>query len=95
MEIVHQKNQEEITRYLNGTITELEFLEGINYHESWRFPWNHYKTFFDLAKKKNFEIIALNSEGTLKERDEIALRGQNYILNNSNRHSIKGKNDNP
>jgi len=72
MEIVHQKNQEEITRYLNGTITELEFLEGINYHESWRFPWNHYKTLFDLAKKNRFEIIALNSEGTLKERDEKA-----------------------
>ncbi len=72
MEIVHEKNQDEIKRYLNGTITELEFLEGINYHESWRFPWNHYKTLFDVAKKHNFEIIALNSEGTLKERDEKA-----------------------
>ncbi len=72
MEIVHQKHQDEISQFLNGYITELEFLEGINYHNSWRFPWNHYKVLFDLAKKQNFNIIALNSEGTLKERDQKA-----------------------
>tara|TARA_Y100001954_G_C15819521_1_gene609226 strand:+ start:2706 stop:4370 length:1665 start_codon:yes stop_codon:yes gene_type:complete len=83
MEIVHEKNQEEITRYLKGTITELEFLEGINYHDSWRFPWNHYKTLFDLAKKHGFEIVALNSEGTLKERDEKAAE---IIVSHKKRH---------
>jgi hypothetical protein len=72
MEIVHQKHQNEITQFLNNCITELEFLEGINYHNSWRFPWNHYKILFDLAKVNKFNIIALNSEGTLTERDKKA-----------------------
>jgi len=72
VEIVNEKNQSIIDQYLNRYITELEFLESINYHESWRFPWNHYKKFFDLAREDGLQIIALNSEGTLKERDKKA-----------------------
>ena len=34
---------------LDSTLTEKEFLESINYHESWKFPWHHYKQFFDYA----------------------------------------------
>jgi hypothetical protein len=74
VEIVHEVNQEIIDQYLNRYITELEFLESINYHESWRFPWNHYKKFFDLAREEGHKIIALNSEGTLSQRDEKAAK---------------------
>lgn len=69
LEMVHQKDQGQINSFLAGEITELEFLEGINYSESWRFPWSHYKIIFQYAKKFNIEIIALNSEGSLDKRD--------------------------
>lgn len=72
VEVVHTQYQDVVDQYLNNYITELEFLEMIDYHDSWRFPWKHYKSFFDLAKRKHLDILALNSAGSLKERDQHA-----------------------
>ena len=74
LEFVSQDDQIYIEQFLNEQITEREFLESINYKDSWRFPWNHYKDFFELSKKNNFKIYGLNSEGSLSERDKSAAR---------------------
>lgn len=69
VEFVFQEHQNSIDFYLKGFISELEFLEEVDYCESWRFPWQHYRPFFQMARKFNFDVLALNSRGTLKERD--------------------------
>ncbi len=69
VELVNENHQESIERYLNHQITELELLEDIEYHESWRFPWSYYRPFFEMARKHKLPIIALNSEGSLSQRD--------------------------
>lgn len=74
LEFVHTKHQDYIDHFLKGHITELEFLESINYKESWRFPWTYYRRFFEIAKKEKIPIIALNTLGSLKARDERASR---------------------
>lgn len=72
VEFVHIKHQLHINNYLENNITEIEFLESINYYESWRFPWNQYKVFFELARTNGHKILALNSHGTLSQRDKKA-----------------------
>ncbi|MBI2518771.1 MAG: ChaN family lipoprotein [Bdellovibrio sp.] len=72
MEMVHAKHQNYIDQFLNRLISQEEFLESIDYHESWRFPWGHYQKFFELSQKHHFPIIGLNSEGALSTRDEFA-----------------------
>ena len=72
LEMIHANHQIYIDAFLERHITELEFLESIDYHDSWRFPWTHYKLIFDLAKEFNLKVIGLNTEGSLKERDEFA-----------------------
>lgn len=72
VEFVHQDHQLSIDQFLAGLITEGEFLETIDYKESWRFPWTYYQVFFQLARENNIEIIALNSSGPLAERDKVA-----------------------
>ncbi|MCR9205348.1 MAG: ChaN family lipoprotein [Halobacteriovoraceae bacterium] len=72
VELVDGGHQYAIELYLNHEITELEFLEEIEYHKSWRFPWSYYRPFFEMARKHNLQIIALNSEGNLEERDARA-----------------------
>ncbi len=69
IEFIHHDKQDYLDLYLNEQITEIEFLEEINYQESWRFPWKHYKEFFIVAKKNNYSMIALNSKGPLNQRD--------------------------
>ncbi|EQC50559.1 ChaN family lipoprotein [Bacteriovorax sp. DB6_IX] len=86
LEFVHIKNQKYIDYFINNHITELEFLESINYTESWRFPWTYYKKFFEIARKENIPLLALNTEGTLKSRDQKASRViANYHKNNPER----------
>ena len=72
MEMIQESDQLVLDSYIQGLISEQEFLESINYKESWRFPWKHYRPFFQLAKTKGLEIIGLNSKGNLSERDKRA-----------------------
>ncbi len=69
IELAHQEHQSAIENYLKKAITELEFLEEINYHESWRFPWIYYRPFFEMARAYQLPIIALNTNGSLIQRD--------------------------
>lgn len=80
VEFVYQEHQEYLEFYLTHLITELEFLESINYRESWRFPWTYYRHFFEMAQRKEFPIIALNSVGSLKERDQLAANKISELL---------------
>lgn len=72
VEFVHIEHQKQIDLYLRGHLTEIEFLENINYYESWRFPWSQYKVFFEMAKAGGHQILALNSNGSLSVRDKKA-----------------------
>jgi len=87
VEFVHIKHQQFIDNYLANNITEREFLESINYRESWRFPWIHYKVFFELARENKFNIVALNSDGPLTQRDfEAAQVINKSIIKNPAHH---------
>lgn len=72
LEMIYHRDNFIIESYLKDNLTEFEFLEEINYHEAWRFPWTHYKNLFDEAKKHHLNIIGLNSEGSLEKRDQYA-----------------------
>lgn len=72
LEMVHAEHQHLIDAYIDGHISEYEFLESINYSESWRFPWNHYKMIFELVKKEGIPVVALNCVGNLAQRDQFA-----------------------
>ncbi|MBT3981365.1 MAG: ChaN family lipoprotein [Bacteriovoracaceae bacterium] len=72
LEMVDAEHQDYLDAFLSSNITELEFLESIEYHDSWRFPWNHYKDLFKEARKQEIPIYGLNSKGTLEERDKFA-----------------------
>lgn len=72
LEMVAHQHQLYIDSFLEGHITELEFLESIKYHDSWRFPWSHYKLIFELAKEHKIRLVGLNKQGTLQQRDVYA-----------------------
>lgn len=72
LEMVSSKHQFYLDAYLERHLTDLEFLECINYNTSWRFPWSHYKLIFQLAKKHQLKVLGLNTGGKLKERDLFA-----------------------
>tara|TARA_B100001971_G_scaffold215192_1_gene259879 strand:+ start:133499 stop:135103 length:1605 start_codon:yes stop_codon:yes gene_type:complete len=81
LEMVDAKYQFYVDSFVEHHITELEFLESIKYHDSWRFPWIHYNVIFEIAKKENIKVLALNTSGTLTERDEFAADIISNVLN--------------
>ncbi len=83
VEFVHQDFQYFINEYLDHTITEREFLEEIQYHDSWRFPWAQYGNLFTQCRKEKRKILALNSEGNLIERDRMAAKKVAQFLNDN------------
>ena len=64
MEMVNEEDQIYLDSYIQGLISEQEFLESINYHESWRFPWKHYRPFFEMAKNKGLKLSLLIQKET-------------------------------
>ncbi len=72
LEMVSHKHQFYLDAYTEGHLTDLEFLDCIQYHHSWRFPWTHYKLIFEIVKKHNIKVIGLNTEGSLADRDQFA-----------------------
>ena len=87
VEMVMQNHQHHIDDFLSGNITEIEFLELIDYHESWRFPWSYYRPFFEMAKKYKLKVLALNTLGNLKQRDDQA----SALINDFFKGSPKGR----
>lgn len=72
IEFVNSDHQIYIDQFMKDEIDEYQFLENIHYSESWRFPWTHYRQIFQLAKDNHYTVIALNSVGKLRSRDQHA-----------------------
>jgi hypothetical protein len=88
LEMVDAQFQIFIDAYLSGHITDLEFLESINYHDSWRFPWTHYKLIFELAREHQIKIIGINTHGNLTHRDTFAAKACARALQNNQAHKL-------
>lgn len=89
VEIFQNEYQELLDSFLKGYISEGELLKDANYFSSWRFPWTHYKEIFYYAKKKSIKILAVNSKGTLEQRDQfVSNQISQAIDNNSNTNIV-------
>ncbi len=86
LEMIDFENFSTLNSYLLGDLTEFEFLEQINYSQSWRFPWSHYKEIFDFCIKNKVSLVPLNSKGSLAEREDFAA---NVIKEEKEKHPNK------
>ncbi len=86
VECIEARHQGALDRYLQGKLSEREFLKAVEWKRSWGFPWEHYKPLFRWAIKYKVRIFALNlrteknSAQSLKERDEFSGRKIAEIL---------------
>jgi len=80
LEMLSSNSQEAVDAFLSERITERKFLEKIDYHRAWGFPWENYKPLFDFARQHDVMIVGLNlpltqtGRMTLAGRDRWAAR---------------------
>lgn len=78
LEMFKAVDQDSIDAYLAGNMDEADFLEDVNYHAEWGFPWQNFKMILDFAKSRSLPVIGINTENagrdTLAVRDKYAAR---------------------
>ena len=62
MEMFQRKFQPVIDKYINGEISEKQFLKETEYFKRWGFDYNLYKPIIDFARKNKIPVVALNIE---------------------------------
>lgn len=61
MEFFQSPQQGIIDRYLTGDITELAFIEEVDWERTWGFPYHYYRPLILLAKMGGSRLLALNA----------------------------------
>ena len=74
LELVATDKETITNEFVQGRMSEKEFLETIHYEKIWGFPWTNYQQLFDYASKNNIHIVGLNSKHA--ETDALNVRDQ-------------------
>lgn len=78
LEMFKAIDQDSIDAYLAGNMDDADFLDAVNYHVEWGFPWQNFKMILDFARSRKLPVIGINTENagrdTLAERDRYAAR---------------------
>lgn len=77
LEMVQARHNAKIQRFLEGGMSEAEFLKSIGFHRNWGFSWENYRKLFQFAKEHGIAVVGINRPGkdrypTLRERDRYA-----------------------
>jgi uncharacterized iron-regulated protein len=68
MEMFQRPFQNTLDRYIEGGISEEEFLKESEYFKRWGFDYNLYRPILDFAKREKIKVIALNLRKELIEK---------------------------
>jgi uncharacterized iron-regulated protein len=65
MEFFQLGQQEAINQYLHGSISEDQFLEAVDWKESWGFDYLFYRPLMLFSKEKGLKVLALNAPAAI------------------------------
>ncbi|MCA8914046.1 MAG: ChaN family lipoprotein [Planctomycetes bacterium] len=77
VEMLYAADKAHAQAYIDGEIDDETFRWRVKWDESWGFPWESYKRFFDFSKRYNVPLFGLNinadhREGDLAYRDQFS-----------------------
>ena len=65
MEFFQEPQQPIIDRYVQGEITEKEFLEAVDWKKTWGFDYHLYRPLMQFARERKYRVLALNAPNSL------------------------------
>jgi hypothetical protein len=78
VEFIASKDQAILDAYMDGQLSDKQFLKDVRWKESWGFSWRSYKPILVWAKKRKVPVVAIDKslkkhgDQSLHERDEFA-----------------------
>ena len=95
LEFVQGRHQKKLDAYMNGSLSERNFLDAIEYQDHWVFGgWNSFKPIFDFAREHRSRVIAIDRKGrgptgkTLTQRDQYSAKRINGYRKKNPDHLI-------
>lgn len=75
LECLFIEDQTKLDKYMQGKISEQEFLKAVQWKKKWGFAWDHYRPLLKWARENKARVFALNRSGfkqqvLLKSQDE-------------------------
>lgn len=74
VEFFESKHQSLVDKYLAGKLSDKDFLKSIRWHQTWGFPWDHYKPIIKWAQKHRVPVLALNAASEIKAAKSLKIR---------------------
>ena len=68
MEMFRQPQQPVLDRWVAGELGEAEFLEAVDWAETWRIDFGYYRAILELARERRIHVIALNPSRELQQQ---------------------------
>ncbi len=68
MEMFTPSQQQILDSWVNGEMTEKEFLQQVNWFHTWRMNFAFYRPLLNYCRDHNIPILALNAEKELKQK---------------------------
>ena len=93
LECLRVSDQPALDSFLEGDISEKDFLAAVAWKKNWGFPWDNYKSLFKWAQQNKVKIYGINAEiqvKSLKLRDRRSAEILKKI-NHQNRQSHQNK----
>jgi hypothetical protein len=77
VEFFEAQDQDKVSRFLSGKMSEKEFLRSIQWQLKWGFPWEHYRGLMRWAQKNKVSVVALNK--SFKKRTAVSLKTRDFF----------------
>ena len=78
VEFLDAEDQPWVDQFLEGRLSEQDFLAKIRWFEKWGFPWENYRPIFEWARQESVPLFGVNqtfksrTAATLEKRDEFS-----------------------
>ncbi len=75
LECLTEKDQPAIDSFIQGELSEKDFLNRVAWKKTWGFPWENYRPLFKWAQANKISVYGINEiavKTTLKDRDIFA-----------------------
>jgi hypothetical protein len=72
--------------YIDGKISEIQFLKKIRYSKTWGFSWESYRFFFDLARDLRVPILGLSPKALTRAPEKRDAWGAKVLEENLRKH---------
>ncbi|MCS6838800.1 MAG: ChaN family lipoprotein, partial [Bdellovibrionaceae bacterium] len=76
VEFLKRQDQKFLDLYLKEELSEQEFLDKVQWEQSWGFPWKSYKPLLVWAKKHRVPVVAIDRALKFHGDQSLALRDQ-------------------